>query len=111
MKIKSIIILTIILCISIASSAQELLPSSTTHQLVRHTYFTLSYSEADEQPEWVFYTLTSDLINGTQSRTDNFRPDPMVTSGSAQPIDYKGSGYGRGHSCPAWDRNLNTPSM
>jgi endonuclease G len=54
MKINSTpLILSILLCITIASSAQELLPTSTTGQIVKHTYFTLSYSEKDEQAEWV----------------------------------------------------------
>jgi hypothetical protein len=58
MNIKSILTnLVLILCISLASSAQELLPTSTTGQIVKHTYFTLSYSEKDEQPEWVVYEV------------------------------------------------------
>ena len=76
MKIKSITtILTLILFISFVSSAQELLPTSTTGYIVRHTYFTLSYSEKDEQPEWVYYELTPALIKGKQKRTDDYRPD------------------------------------
>jgi len=75
------------------SNGQDYLPSSTTNQLVEHTNYTLSYSEAHEQAEWVAYRLTSSMVSGSQSRTDNFRPDPMVTTGSATLADYKGSGY------------------
>lgn len=91
--------------------AQELLPTSTTGQIVKHTYYTLSYSETHEQAEWVYYELTSDLIQGSQARTDNFREDPFVTSGSAQLTDYRGSGYDRGHLCPAGDMKLNRVAM
>lgn len=80
-------------------------------EIVKHTYYTLAYSEADEQAYWVFYHLTPELINGTQSRTDDFRPDPLVSTGSASLDDYKGSGYDRGHLCPAADMTLNKTSM
>ncbi len=112
MKIKSITaILTVLLSITTASSAQELLPASTTHQIVRHSYYTLSYSEKDEQPEWVYYELTPALMRGKQSRTDDYRPDSLVSTISAQLDDYRGSGYDRGHLCPAGDMKLNFTSM
>lgn len=80
-------------------------------EIVNHTYYSLSYDENDEQAYWVYYHLTPDLINGTQSRTDDFREDPMVSTGSATLDDYKGSGYDRGHLCPAADMTLNHTSM
>lgn len=80
-------------------------------EIVKHTYYTLAYSEADEQAYWVYYHLTPELINGTQSRTDDFRADPFVSTGSATLDDYKGSGYDRGHLCPAADMTLNKTSM
>jgi endonuclease G len=80
-------------------------------EIVKHAYYTLAYSEADEQAYWVYYHLTPELINGTQSRTDDFRPDPLVISGSASLAYYSGSGYDRGHLCPAADMTLNKTSM
>ncbi len=80
-------------------------------EIIKHTYFSLAYSEDDEQAYWVFYHLTPELINGTQSRTDDFRPDPIVSTGSASLADYSGSGYDRGHLCPAADMTLNKTSM
>ena len=112
MKLKSVILFfTLILSISFASTAQELLPTSTTHQIVKHNYFTLSYSEPNEQAEWVYYELTSDMLRGKQKRTDDYRPDEKVTTISAQLEDYRGSGYDRGHLCPAGDMKLNHESM
>lgn len=100
----------LIVLITNSLAAQELLPTST-GQIIKHQYYTLSYSETDEQAEWVYYILTPDLINGNQSRTDNFREDPLVKTTSAQLNDYKGSGYDRGHLCPAGDMKLNHAAM
>jgi endonuclease G len=112
MKIKPrLTFLILILCISIASSAQELLPTSTSGQIVKHTYYTLSYCEKDEQPEWVYYELTSEMVRGRQPRSDDYRPDFQISTISAQLEDYRGSGFDRGHLCPAGDMKLNPTSM
>lgn len=80
-------------------------------EIVKHTYYTLSYSEENEQAYWVQYVITPEEINGTESRTDDFRADPAVSTGSASLDDFKGSGYDRGHLCPATDMKLNHTSM
>lgn len=114
---KRILLLFIVL-LSISCKSDEIKPPDITGfepksvgEIVKHTYYTLSYSEDNEQAFWVYYELTSELINGNQSRTDDFRADPMVSTGSASLNDYKGSGYDRGHLCPAADMALNKTSM
>lgn len=107
---RNILILIAVLS-SLSLYAQNLLPTSTTGQVIKHTYYTLSYSETHEQAEWVYYELTQALINGSQARTNNFREDPFVTTTTAQLKDYKGSGYDRGHLCPAGDMKLNRVAM
>jgi endonuclease G len=112
MKINSIVfILAIFFSTSFASTAQELLPTSTTHQIVSHSFYTLSYSEKDEQAEWVYYILTTEMLKGKQPRTDDYRPDSTITTISAQLEDYRSSGYDRGHLCPAGDMKLNKTAM
>lgn len=111
MKYKITIIIFLICFCSTNLFPQELLPSSTTGQIIKHTYYTLSYSEPNEQAEWVYYELTPVLIRGKQSRTDDYRPDSTITIISAQLDDYRGSGYDRGHLCPAGDMKLNHTSM
>lgn len=91
-------------------SESQLVPKSN-GELVVHTFYSLSYSEPNEQSEWVFYKLTRELVNGDTERTNDFREDPKVKTGSATLADYKGSGYDRGHLCPAGSMDLNYTSM
>ncbi|MFK8105133.1 MAG: DNA/RNA non-specific endonuclease [Saprospiraceae bacterium] len=91
---------------------EALLPTSTTGQIVKHGYYALSYSEDHEQPEWVAYELSKDLLYKKRvDRSNNFRPDPKVSSASASPRDYKRSGYDRGHLVPAGDMGFSKRSM
>lgn len=80
-------------------------------QLINHSYFSLSYNESHEQSEWVYYHLTSSMINGSYERTDNFRTDTKVKTGSATKSDYYKSGYDRGHLAPAGDMKISSISM
>ncbi len=95
---------------SVVGSA-SLIPTTNRGYLIQHTYFTLSYSETNRQAEWVAYNLTPSFINGPQERTDNFKIDPKVKSNPVGSGDYSGSGYDRGHLCPAGDMKLNLTSM
>jgi len=114
-KIWLLLILTISLsCKSddqIKPNQDNSLQPKSAGEIVKHTYYTLAYSEENEQALWVYYQLTPEFINGTQSRTDDFRPDPLISTGSATLADYSGSGYDRGHLCPAADMKLNKTSM
>lgn len=83
-----------------------LLPSSTTGQLVNHEHFMLSYSEPYEQAEWVAYTLKKGHLTYDDRKRPYFIEDPKVKTKSADWRNYKGSGYDRGHLCPAGDRRF-----
>lgn len=80
-------------------------------QIITHEGYTLSYNEENEQANWVAYTLTKDMLFGENTRKDNFRPDPAVSTGSAELSDYKGSGYDRGHLIPAADVKYSAAAM
>ena len=80
--------------------------------IVEHSAFTLCYAEEYEQARWVAYRLTADMVTGKgEERTDNFRADKAVETGSATPDDYKKSGYDRGHLCPAGDMGWDATAM
>jgi endonuclease G len=79
--------------------------------IVKHSAYTLNYNEEHEQAEWVAYILTKNRVYGTVKRTNNFRSDPKVKTGSATLADYKGSGYDRGHLAPAADMKWSATTM
>jgi len=84
----------------------KLLPSSTTGEIIKHNYYTLSYSEPHEQAEWVAYVLKKDHLTYDDRERPYFIEDPMVSTKSADWKNYRGSGYDRGHLLPAGDRRF-----
>ncbi len=89
-----------------APVAALLLPSSTTNEIVHHANFSLSYHEKHEQAEWVFYALTKEQLTYDDRERPYFIEDPKVRTKSADWRNYRGSGYDRGHLCPAGDRRF-----
>lgn len=82
------------------------LPKSTKNEIVKHKYYTLSYSEEHEQAEWVAYELKKNQLSHTNYNRPYFEEDPYVETGSASWRNYKKSGYDKGHLCPAGDRRF-----
>lgn len=90
--------------------SQKYLPKSD-GEVIYHKYYTLSYNESHEQANWVHYKINPIFLSGSTPRTDSFKPDPLVSTKSAQLSDYKGSGYDRGHLAPAADMKYNHIAM
>jgi len=80
------------------------LPTGGTGQLINYQGFSLSYDEDWEQAEWVAYILErKNLQQEWGDRPRDFKSDPRVKTGSATDLDYRGSGYDRGHLAPFAD--------
>ncbi|GAB4287155.1 MAG: hypothetical protein Kow0068_12900 [Marinilabiliales bacterium] len=85
-------------------------------ELIEHKAMVLVYNEKHEQAKWVAHIITPDISYGNISRTNDFRMDTMVVTGTANDsdyfirqilpdgkINYIGYGYDRGHLAPSAD--------
>ena len=91
---------------SIEVNTTELLPTSTTGQVIHHNNYSLSYNEKHEQAEWVAYFLKDSHISSTNFKRPYFEKDSKVKTKSAHYKNYSNSGYDKGHLCPAGDRKF-----
>jgi endonuclease G len=86
--------------------------TSLTDTIRSYLGFDLAYNETFEQASWVAYVLTrTEVEEGSVPRTDDFRPDTSISTGSAVLADYRGSGYDRGHLAPAGDMKWSSRAM
>ena len=85
-------------------------------EVVYHLAYALVYAEPYEQAKWVAHIILPDVVNGNEGRTNDFRPDEKIKTGSAVETDYflripitdstfkyDGFGYDRGHLAPSAD--------
>ncbi len=76
--------------------------------LLFKSQFIISYNISNLCPNYVCWSLTSKRAQGRVKRSNNFHGDPAMNESSrVETFDYNGSGYDRGHMCPAGD-NKNT---
>jgi len=81
-----------------------------------HSAMVLSYAEEYEQARWVAHIIRPEVADGRGARTNDFREDPLVATGSAVEADYflkylqadstykyDGFGWDRGHLAPSAD--------
>ncbi len=108
---KYILFIFLIAATPLFSQNIELPHYTNDSEIIQHTGYALKYNEQYEQAEWVAYQLTDIEVNGKYERSDNFRKDPFVSTGSATLKDYKGSGYDRGHLIPASDMKWSPDAM
>jgi len=71
--------------------------------IIKHSAMSLCYDEKYEQAKWVVHIITADIIYGNTPRSNDFRIDSLVKTGTAVKSDYWDSGYDRGHLAPNAD--------
>ena len=86
--------------------------SHTPEQIVQRKAYTVSYNRDLKIANWVAWELTADKLVERVERDDRFLPDPDLPADEAVTTDdYRGSGYDRGHLCPAGDNRWNRKAM
>ena len=88
----------------------------TNKDIIKHHALVISYNEEHEQANWVAHKINKKIIDGNVSRTNNFRIDSQIETGSSEEKDYflktklpsgkytyDGFGYDRGHLAPSAD--------
>ncbi|MBI4647202.1 MAG: DNA/RNA non-specific endonuclease [Bacteroidia bacterium] len=71
--------------------------------VVYHCGFAFCYLEEHEQSKWVVHIILPDIATGNVSRTNDFKEDTLVRTGTATIDDYWNSGFDRGHLAPSAD--------
>ncbi len=81
--------------------------------LIERTPYVLAYDGRSRQARWVYEQLSSKDVVGDADRSQfQFREDPLVpVSMRSTKEDYVGSGFDRGHMCPAADAKSNPEAM
>ena len=72
--------------------------------------YTVSYNQETRCPNWVAWKLTAEHTDGPYKRV-NFYEEDDVPEPRATLRDYKGSGWSRGHMCPAGDNKWDSEAM
>lgn len=84
-------------------------------EIIKHAAYVLSFVPKYKQARWVAHIITPDILFGTVSRTNDFRFDSSIRTGSSEESDYflksesngkavyDGFGYDRGHLAPSAD--------
>jgi len=80
-------------------------------QIISRKAYIISYNKDTRCPNWVGWMLTSDHAYGDLRRRNDFHEDEDVPKPRATSADYKGSGWSRGHMCPAGDNKWDAQAM
>jgi endonuclease G len=86
-------------------------PSEREAYLISRPQYTLSYNGKTRTPNWVCWQLRKEDIGKAQRGP--FEPDPLLPKSFAHVTShvYDGSGFDRGHMCPAQDRSSSQEDM
>lgn len=80
-------------------------------KILLRTSYIVSYNQETKLPNWVSWNLTAEHTDGPYQRLNNFHEDEEVSLPRATLEDYIGSGWSRGHMCPAGDNKWDFKAM
>ena len=80
-------------------------------RILRRKAYTVSYNTETRCPNWVAWHLTAEHTDGMVNRKNMFLEDMDVPAPRATNEDYRGSGWSRGHLCPAGDNKWDEQAM
>lgn len=80
-------------------------------QILNRKAYTVSYNDSSKCPNWVAWHLTAEHADGEWPRDNNYYEDEDVPLPRASNDDYRGSGWSRGHMCPAGDNKWDEVAM
>lgn len=82
-------------------------------RIMQRTNYTVSFNTKWNIPNWVAWDITKEEVNNDRyQRNDFFVSDPDIAASKAVAYeDYSGSGYDRGHMCPAGDNHFDATAM
>ncbi len=119
----SFIVLCLILAFGTQCKAQQQTPivdrieiplplNNKFEQILYRKNYTVSYNKDYRIPNWVAWHLTAEHVSGQVRRPNNaWHEDLQVPEPRATISDYKGSGWSRGHMCPAGDNKWDSDAM
>lgn len=79
--------------------------------ILRRKNYIVSYNTKTKMPNWVAWHLTAEHTDGPYRRLGNFHEEMDVPTPRATLEDYRGSGWSRGHMCPAGDNKWDEDAM
>ncbi len=81
--------------------------------LMEKKYYALSYNDAKGTPNWVSWRLVREDVGDADRSGITFLPDQGLPPGFKRITqkDYAGSGFDRGHMCPAADRSSDMDAL
>ena len=80
---------------------------------IYHKYYSTTFIKSKHFPVVVKYWLTRSMVNCEHryQRSNKFKPDPSIPEFTNLDMDYKKSGYDRGHQMDAYDCGCDSTAM